>query len=236
MRSGESSDQFAARPRFGGEDPAFATLPRHAERSTLHEHGDPGSYQAVCKGTGWLGVERRVTLAQRGFALTIASAPPLRTSDAQLRSNICAKIDNLETVSFYDALGRRIGIDDSGTQTWTVFNGRVADANPYADFNSSGELQMRYLDGPAVDEILARTDSSGNIGWYFTDHLGSVIESTVPPARISTTSSTTRSAISSPRPTRRMAIDSCSRGCSMTRRLGFTTITRDIMMQPLGGS
>ena len=46
----------------------------------------------------------------------------------------------------YDALGRRIGIDDSGTQTWTVFNGKSADANPYADFNSSGNLKMRYLD------------------------------------------------------------------------------------------
>ena len=38
----------------------------------------------------------------------------------------------------YDALGRRIGIEDSGTQTWTVFNGTGADANPYADFNGSG--------------------------------------------------------------------------------------------------
>ena len=75
----------------------------------------------------------------------------------------------------YDALGRRIGIDDSGTQTWTVYNGKSADANPYADFNSSGDLQMRYLDGLAVDEILARTDSSGNTSWYLTDQVGSVI-------------------------------------------------------------
>ena len=75
----------------------------------------------------------------------------------------------------YDALGRRIGIDDSGTQTWTVYNGESADANPYADFNSSGNLQMRYLDGLAVDEFLARTDSSGDTSWYFTNQVGSVI-------------------------------------------------------------
>ena len=53
----------------------------------------------------------------------------------------------------YDALVRRIGIDDSGTQTWTVYNGKSADANPYADFTSSGALKMRYLDGLAVDEL-----------------------------------------------------------------------------------
>jgi RHS repeat-associated protein len=75
----------------------------------------------------------------------------------------------------YDALGRRIGIDDSGTQTWTVFNGKSADANPYADFNSSGTLKMRYLDGLAVDELFARTDSSGNTSWYLTDQVGSVV-------------------------------------------------------------
>ena len=75
----------------------------------------------------------------------------------------------------YDALGRRIGIDDSGTQTWTVFNGKSADANPYADFNSSGNLKMHYLNGLAVDEILARTDTSGNTSWYFTDQVGSVV-------------------------------------------------------------
>ena len=46
----------------------------------------------------------------------------------------------------YDALNRRIEIDDSGTTTWTVYDG----TNPYADFNSSGALQQRYLFGPGV--------------------------------------------------------------------------------------
>jgi RHS repeat-associated protein len=74
----------------------------------------------------------------------------------------------------YDALGRRIGIKDNGTQTWTVYNGAGADANPYADFNGSGSVTMRYLFGLAVDEILARTDASGKTAWYLTDRLGSV--------------------------------------------------------------
>ncbi len=61
----------------------------------------------------------------------------------------------------YDALDRRIGIDDSSSQTWTVYNGTSADAHPYADFSSSGSLTVRYLYGPGVvlgavvDELLA---------------------------------------------------------------------------------
>ena len=35
---------------------------------------------------------------------------------------------------------------------------------------------MRYLDGLAVDEISARTSSSGNLAWYLTDQLGSVTD------------------------------------------------------------
>ena len=80
----------------------------------------------------------------------------------------------------YNALNQRIGVKDSGTQTWTVYDGKSADANPYADFNGSGSLTERYLFGPGVvngavvDEILARTSSGGTTAWYLTDKLGSV--------------------------------------------------------------
>ncbi len=76
----------------------------------------------------------------------------------------------------YDALGDRIGIDDNGTQTWTVYDG----TNPYADFNGSGTLEERYqsgpgmVDGAVVDELLARTSASGTTAWYLTDKLDSV--------------------------------------------------------------
>ena len=46
--------------------------------------------------------------------------------------------------------------------------------NPYADFNGSGTLLTRYVSGPAVDEIFARTSSGGTTAWYLTDRLGSV--------------------------------------------------------------
>ena len=78
----------------------------------------------------------------------------------------------------YDALNRRIGeqIDADGAgsgtpvQTWTLFDGQ----NPYADFTGSGTLNDRYLYGPAVDSLLARTDASGVTNWYLSDRLGSV--------------------------------------------------------------
>ena len=78
----------------------------------------------------------------------------------------------------YDALNRRIGeqIDADGAgsgapvQTWTLFDGQ----NPYADFTGSGTLKDRYLYGPAVDALLARTDASGVTNWYLSDRLGSV--------------------------------------------------------------
>jgi RHS repeat-associated protein len=73
----------------------------------------------------------------------------------------------------YDALGRRISIDDSGTKIWTVYNGDTADDNPYADFTASGSLQTRYLDGLAVDELFARTSASGVTAWYLRDNVGS---------------------------------------------------------------
>ena len=86
----------------------------------------------------------------------------------------------IEATYTYDALDRRIGIDDSGTQTWTVYDGKGADAQPYADFNSSGNLTMRYLSGPGVvlgavvDQLLARTTSGETTNWYLDDNLGSV--------------------------------------------------------------
>jgi RHS repeat-associated protein len=74
----------------------------------------------------------------------------------------------------YDALDRRIGFKDNGTQTWVVFASSSPLANPYADFNGSGTLLTRYVSSQAVDEIFARTSSGGTTAWYLTDRLGSV--------------------------------------------------------------
>ena len=80
----------------------------------------------------------------------------------------------------YNALDQRIGIQESGSRTWTVYNGASADAMTYADFNGSGTLLTRYVtgqgmvNGAIVDELLARTSSGGTTAWYLTDKLDSV--------------------------------------------------------------
>ena len=73
----------------------------------------------------------------------------------------------------YDALGNRIGMDENGTQTWTLYDG----CTPIMDFNRSGSLEMRYLNGPTgqlVDSVLARESSGGTVAWYLPDRLGTV--------------------------------------------------------------
>jgi RHS repeat-associated protein len=73
----------------------------------------------------------------------------------------------------YDALDNRIGMDENGTQTWTLYDG----SDPVMDFNSSGSLEMRYLNGPTgdlVDTVIARESAGGTIAWYLPDRLGTI--------------------------------------------------------------
>ena len=142
--------------------------------SAFYEHGNPCSRQAPYTGIS-AAVVHPVTLANWICTTTVALA-----STRYARKTSRARNDDLVPYSSYNALNQRIGIDDSGTQTWTVYDGSSADAKPYADFNGSGTLTERYLHGPGVvngavvDELLARTSSGGTTAWYLTDKLGSV--------------------------------------------------------------
>ena len=73
----------------------------------------------------------------------------------------------------YNALDNRIGKDENGTQTWTLFDG----SDPVMDFSGAGSLTMRYLNGPTgdiVDTVLARESAGGTIAWYLPDRLGTI--------------------------------------------------------------
>ncbi len=75
----------------------------------------------------------------------------------------------------YDALNRRIGVSEGGATTWTLYDGTSTD--PLIDFNGSGDVTARYLNGPSpagVDAVLARDTPSGGVAWYLADRLGSV--------------------------------------------------------------
>ncbi len=89
----------------------------------------------------------------------------------------------IQTVSYiYDALDRRtaesvtssIGATSS---TYFVYDGNNVLAD-WTDADGPGPLpaseSMRYLHGPAVDQILAQEDSSGFVLWDLADHLGTV--------------------------------------------------------------
>jgi RHS repeat-associated protein len=86
---------------------------------------------------------------------------------------------NQLTVTYtYDVLGNRVQQDKwkSGGSTVTTrfaYHGQ----NVWADLDGSNTLQVRYLYGDGVDQILGRIVSSGQpnagVAWYLTDHLGS---------------------------------------------------------------
>ena len=73
----------------------------------------------------------------------------------------------------YDALDNRIGREENGTQTWSLYDG----STPVMDFTSSGSLATRYLNGPAgdlIDTVLARESANGTVAWYLPDRLGTI--------------------------------------------------------------
>ena len=74
----------------------------------------------------------------------------------------------------YDVYNHRIEEDDwqtggAVTVTKTAYDGD----NAWVDTNGSGVVQTRYLWGPGVDQLLGRSDASGD-EWLLTDRLGSV--------------------------------------------------------------
>ena len=76
----------------------------------------------------------------------------------------------------YDALGRRIEKDvwtqTSGSTTTTRF---AYDGDEiWADLTSANALQMRYLRGVSVLELLARVAGGGTVAWMLIDRMGSV--------------------------------------------------------------
>jgi RHS repeat-associated protein len=75
----------------------------------------------------------------------------------------------------YDALNRRLGVSEAASTTWTIYDG--ASTDPLIDFDGSGDVTARYLNGPSpagVDAVLARYTPSGGTAWYLADRLGSV--------------------------------------------------------------
>ncbi|MGE3778910.1 MAG: RHS repeat-associated core domain-containing protein, partial [Pirellulaceae bacterium] len=91
-----------------------------------------------------------------------------------------------QTVEFlYDALNRRVGrftdLDGDGPaperRSYLVHSGDAVLAE-WVDPDGDGPAPLaedhRYLHGPALDQVLAQEDASGQVLWTMTDHLGTV--------------------------------------------------------------
>ncbi|MCA9127050.1 MAG: putative Ig domain-containing protein [Planctomycetales bacterium] len=70
----------------------------------------------------------------------------------------------------YDALDRRVLVDEGGSVYSTVYFG----STPWADLDLAGNVQTRYLAGERIDELLARWRPGEGTAWYLGDHLGTV--------------------------------------------------------------
>ncbi len=90
-----------------------------------------------------------------------------------------------EATYTYDVFGQRIGVyqdsnpsgiggvGDTTSQLWTLYDR----GNAYMDFNGSGTLLTRYLNGLGLDQRYANQDASTKaVEWYITDNVGSVRE------------------------------------------------------------
>ena len=74
------------------------------------------------------------------------------------------------TLYVYDARNRLIARVVNGQTLTTVYNGDET----WADFDGSGNLVARYLNGRKIDSLEARWRPSDGLAWYLTDRLGTV--------------------------------------------------------------
>ena len=75
------------------------------------------------------------------------------------------------TTYTYDALDRRLKVAAGANVLKVVYDGPAV----ILDFDGGNAEVARYLQGPAIDEVLAReTGSSNTVAWYLQDRLGTV--------------------------------------------------------------
>src|SRR6516164_5865852 len=119
MRTSQPADQSVTGARSGGQVPAFAALSRYRARATLHEYSHPSAYRAFPQAA-----QRRLRLRGNICAPTVATAQPMRASNHIPVAKICARIENINEVWFYDADGRttktQVSYPGSGLATVTL--------------------------------------------------------------------------------------------------------------------
>ena len=72
----------------------------------------------------------------------------------------------------YDALNRRIGFKDNGTQTWTVYDGQSATPTPTPISTAPARCWCGTSTARPWTRSWRERSSGGTTAWYLTDRLG----------------------------------------------------------------
>jgi RHS repeat-associated protein len=143
--------------------PAAASATGYAVNN-LNEYTNVGSnstfYDTNGNLTSWVAADGRQTF-------TYDSENRLRTAAVGGSSTPSIFYD-------YDPLGRRVSKTVNGTVTRYLLDGD----EEIAEYDGSGNLQRRYITGPAIDDRIALVDASGTRMFYHVNHQGSVIAMT----------------------------------------------------------
>lgn len=75
-----------------------------------------------------------------------------------------------EATYLYDVLDRRIAFTSNAHTVYFAYDGD----NTWGDFDSAGQVTMRYLFGNRIDETIAKWKPGEETVWYLTDRLDSV--------------------------------------------------------------
>jgi RHS repeat-associated protein len=73
--------------------------------------------------------------------------------------------------------GYQTGTDNEllSDDTYKYTYDNAGNANPYLDFNGSGQLTERYLTNPnALSQFYGQVNASGNVQWFLTDNIHSI--------------------------------------------------------------
>src|SRR6516164_7333977 len=136
MRTSQPADQSVTGARSGGQVPAFAALSRYRARATLHEYSHPSAYRAFPQAA-----QRRLRLRGNICAPTVATAQPMRASNHIPVAKICARIENINEVYAYNAVGQVTS--STNANGYTASYGYDAAGNMTSSTDYAGH-QMTY--------------------------------------------------------------------------------------------
>ena len=109
------------------------------------------------------------------MSLSYPTAGPLNLGITWNAENQLTKVqkNSAEVARFsYDPLGRRVEKDAGGvTTTWTYDAAAILR-------ETSPSVTYKYIQGPGIDEPLAREDTTGAGTYYHADGLGSIVKMT----------------------------------------------------------